>query len=136
MRYANRREFALPKDDELHLNARGSAWETVLDSGSMWLLIHDFPIPYGYAQSVSTVAVQIPASYPTTGPDMVYFSPPLSLADGTLINAAQVTCCIQGESFQRWSRHRSSLNPWRPGLDDVSSHLSLVEEWLNVARGG
>ena len=44
---------------------------------------------------------------------------------------------IMGQEFQRWSRHRTGQNPWRPGIDNLHTHLSLVEEWLlrEVNRG-
>jgi hypothetical protein len=43
-------------------------------------------------------------------------------------NLTSVTWAI-GE-FQQWSRHRTQQNAWRPGEDDISTYLSLVDDWL------
>jgi hypothetical protein len=37
---------------------------------------------------------------------------------------------LDGKQFQQWSRHRTGANPWRPGLDNVCTHLLLVNSWL------
>jgi hypothetical protein len=60
---------------------------------------------------------------------MVYFRQHLARTDGKTINALS-SGSIVGEPWQRWSRHRTSRNPWRIGIDDVASHLSLVDDWL------
>jgi hypothetical protein len=50
-------------------------------------------------------------------------------ADGVPIKAlAQQQ--IDGTGWQRWSRHRTPQNPWRPGVDSVATHLVLVDQWL------
>ena len=76
-----------------------------------------------------TVALLIPPQYADTQIDMVYVAPALARSDGRPI-AAVSPQAIQGHTFQRWSRHRTGANPWRPGVDDVASHLTLVDEWL------
>ena len=124
-----RREVVLPEDDALHLDARGLPWETVGDGGRQFLLVHDFPLPDGYDASTVTLALMVPPGYPTVQVDMVYFSPAVVRTDRQPIGAL-ATLVVAGTPFQRWSRHRTGQNPWRPGLDDVSTHLALVEEWL------
>jgi hypothetical protein len=124
-----RRQFRLPEGDEEALEACGLPWETILEGGSRWLLVRDFPIPQGYAHRTATAALRIPPSYPDDQIDMVYFDPPLALASGRPIGALSLTT-IDGKSFQQWSRHRTGANPWRPGLDDVCTHLLQVETWL------
>lgn len=124
-----RRAFKLPAFDESFLNSMGLAWETIVEGGKQWLLIHDHPVPPGYTNSSAIVALQIAPGYPDTQIDMVYFAPPLARLDGVAINAL-TELRIDGAVFQRWSRHRTKEHPWRPGVDDVSSHLALVEDWL------
>ena len=121
--------FALPKYDEDYLNSLGLPWETIREGGNQWLVIHDWRIPQGYTVGKVAVALLIPQQYADTQIDMVYFRPALSRSDGKAIGALSPTS-IQGEQFQRWSRHRTSANPWHPGIDDVASHLTLVDEWL------
>ncbi len=124
-----RRQFLLPEADVEHLNARGMTWETIIEGRWRWLLLYDFPIPHGYNVNSATVAVSISAGYPDAQLDMVYFYPPLNRQDGRGIGALS-SQTIDRKSFQRWSRHRTGANPWRPGVDDLSTHLTLVEHWL------
>jgi hypothetical protein len=124
-----RREFRLPVSDEQYLDSLGLPWETVKDGGLLWLLVHDWRIDPGYNVRTVRIALQIPGGYSDNQIDMVYFLPPLGRADGRPIAtiSSQPICA---ESYQRWSRHRTSANPWRPGVDDISTHLTLVDEWL------
>lgn len=124
-----RREFDLSEADEEGLISRGLAFETILEGEARWLLIHAFPIPGGYNHGAATAALRIPPSYPEDQIDMVYFHPALALASGREVKALTVTT-IDGKTYQQWSRHRTGANPWRPGLDDVTTHLLQVETWL------
>lgn len=124
-----RRQFDLSEGDEEGLRSRGLAYEAVVEGGARWLLIPDFPIPEGYDHRKATAALRIPPSYPEDQIDMVYFHPPLALAGGREVRALTLTT-IDGKPYQQWSRHRTGANPWRPGLDDVSTHLLQVETWL------
>ena len=128
-----RRQFDLSRDDRNHLNARGLPWETFKESVKtgirLWLLIHGWPVPKGYNQYEVTVAIMIPPNYPTAQLDMAYFLPALSRTVNHPI-ARTSEESIEGQTFQRWSRHRTSQNPWRPGLDNIATHLSMVECWL------
>ncbi|MDA3939470.1 MAG: hypothetical protein PF693_09200 [Spirochaetia bacterium] len=106
----------------------------IIDGSNRWILIQDYPIPPGYSIKIATVALQIPTSYPTTQIDMVYVFPDLKRTDNKVIKATSVRMNIGGKGFQRWSRHRTAVNPWRPDLDDISTHMGLVEEWF--MKGG
>lgn len=122
-----RRAFDLPEGDREHLDARGRPWETIID-GSQWLLLHEYPIVDGYNHSTATAALLIAPMYPETQIDMVYFYPHLTRRDGKAIPALS-DHALDGKTFQRWSRHRPD-EPWRAGVDDVGTHLLLVDEWL------
>jgi hypothetical protein len=124
-----RRQFNLPERDTLYLNALGLPWETIGTQGVGHVLIPDFPMPPGYTETTVTVALQIDAGYDDTQIDMAYFFPALARSDGKVIGALAPTV-IDGKTFQRWSRHRTSSNPWRPGEDYLGTHMALVEEWL------
>jgi hypothetical protein len=124
-----RRQFLLSEEDIEHLTARGLPWETVVDGGGQWLILHDFPIPRGYSNDRVSVAIQMTPGYPTAPLDMAYFYPGLSRSDNKGIPAitAQI---LDGKTWQRWSRHRTQENPWRPGEDSIVTHLALIEWWL------
>jgi hypothetical protein len=122
-----RRQFTLLPKDEQFLATLPYAWETVLDQARRWLLIHDFAVPSGYHQASVTLAVEVPALYPNAEMDMFYCLPALTLASGAAIPQTEAQEIIQGESFQRWSRHREN-SVWSPADDSVITHLALVEE--------
>lgn len=124
-----RRQFTLPEPDREFLDTRGLVWETIAEAGSNWLLIHDLPLPQGYNVNRVMVGLMVSAGYPEAQIDMAYFFPPLTRLDGKLINAA-TPLQKDGKTFQQWSRHRTAQNPWRPGEDDISTHLALVEQWI------
>ncbi len=124
-----RRQFLLPQRDREFLDARGLEWETITDAGTQWLLIHDFPVPAGYNCEKVVATLMIAPGYPDAQLDMVYFYPPLTRNDGRAINTP-ADQLLDGKIYQRWSRHRTGQNPWRPGEDDVSTQLLLVEGWL------
>lgn len=124
-----RRQFQLPEGDCTYITSLGLPWETVADNNTLWLMLHGWRTPPGYNHPNVSVALLVPPNYPDTQLDMVYFKPALQRADGKSIGALSDQI-IAGESWQRWSRHRTGTNPWRPSEDDIASHLSLVDEWL------
>lgn len=122
-----RKQFKLSAEDVEFLDRLGLPWET-LSSVSNWLVIHDYPIPTGYNTALVQVALLIPPSYPASEIDMAYFHPQLQKIDGKPINAIS-SQDIDGLTFQRWSRHRQP-GEWVPGVDNILTHLTLVDNWL------
>ncbi len=122
-----RRQFKLPASDVQFLDNLGLRWETVVN-GSHWLLIRDYPIPEGYNVRQADIALLIPAQYDAVQIDMASFCPALSKLNGRSISAV-AGIHIDGRNFQQWSRHRKP-NEWVPGVDNISTHLFLVENWL------
>jgi hypothetical protein len=125
-----RRSFVLPPEDVEFLDASGLAWEALIEGNLRWVLLRKFPIPQGYNVSESDIAIQLSDSYPSTQLDMVYVFPALSLSSGVPIKATDVSQPLDGQSYQRWSRHRTPANPWRPNIDYLGTHIGLIEEWL------
>jgi Prokaryotic E2 family E len=124
-----KRQFQLPEQDIVYLEGLGLAWEAVNDGGMQWVIIHNYPVPPGYNVAEVSVAVKIESGYPRAQLDMAYFFPALSRLDGKAINAITAQA-IEGKQFQRWSRHRTGQNPWREGVDDLSTHIALVSFWF------
>jgi Prokaryotic E2 family E len=124
-----RRQYELSEDDKAGLVARGLPFETVKEGEAKFLILPTYPIPAGYSVREAIALLRIPPSYPDEQIDMVYFSPALSLTSGRQIR--QLTSCqFDGRAFQQWSRHRTNVNPWRPGLDSICTHLLQVDNWL------
>lgn len=125
-----RRDFKLSDQDEQFLQSYELPWEAIL-AGSPWVLIHEFATPKGYNERKVTAAIRMETGYPHSELNMVYFFPGLSRMDGRPIGCANVLQPIEGKQFQRWSRHRTRQNAWKPGFDCLETHVYLVEDWLD-----
>lgn len=79
--------------------------------------------------------MRIERTYPDTQIDMVYLFPAVEKVSGGAIKAI-CNDKFDGKDWQRWSRHRTSLNPWRAGVDNLETHLMLIGEWLEKEVGG
>jgi hypothetical protein len=126
---ALRCQYEVLPGDRQFLDQYGLPWEAISD-GSPWILMHEFPTPAGYNHRNVTAAIRLETGYPAAQLDMVYFYPPLARLDGKPIGATEVKQMLDGKEFQRWSRHRTTQNPWKPGEDDLGSHVTLIEDWL------
>lgn len=124
-----RQDFSLPSDDRAYLEEKGLKYETVIENNVRRLVIYDFNVGEGYNHSKVDLYLRIEPGYPDAQIDMVYYHPGLQRKDGKTIGALSAEQ-FDGKSWQRWSRHRTRANPWRPGLDNVSTHLAQVRDWL------
>ncbi len=129
-RPALRRAFSLPEEDTDALDACGLTWETVQDGVNRWVLIHNVPLPDIFLARETSAAIQVPTSYPPAALDMVYYHPDIQRVDGQKIPCTEASVQIEGASWQRWSRHYSSANPWRPGEFNIFTHYTLSQAWL------
>lgn len=119
----------LPECDQAFLKDLALKWDLVPEGGIHWLVIYDFPIPEGYNFGTSDVSLRLERCYPDTQIDMVYFGHQLALNSGTTIRQI-VSVNHLNRTWQRWSRHRTSQNPWRPGIDCIETHIVQVRHWL------
>jgi hypothetical protein len=126
-----RRDFTLPEQDVDFLDAFGLQWETIREGAGLWVVISDYPVPVGYNIPKTHIALKIEAAYPVAQIDMVYFFPALEKRNGSSVPIrALANQPLLNVIWQRWSRHRTGENPWRPGLDDISTHLQMVNYWM------
>lgn len=123
-----RREFQLPGEDVRFLDSLGLPWEAIIQGSDRWVLIHEHPLPGGYNHQRVTVAVLISGGYPESPLDMFFLHPAVARADGVTIPASEVRQALDGKNFQRWSRHRPGDEPWRPGVDNLETHLVLIRD--------
>jgi len=121
-----RRVFALLPQDDALLQRRELHWETAVEGGRRWLLIHGYPLPDGYQQRATTIAIEVPATYPGARLDMFFCHPAVSRTSGAPIPATEHVETIFGARYQRWSRHRQ----WDPTRDTLATHLALIDESL------
>lgn len=125
-----RREFELLEEDEAYLATLQLPWEAAKLANQNWVLVHDYPIVDGYNVKKATMAIRMIGGYPTSGLDMVYFYPSLSRVDQQPIGAL-TGHPLDGKTYQQWSRHRTSANPWRVDIDNLSTHIPLADFWLS-----
>jgi E2/UBC family protein E len=125
-----RRDFSLPSEDIEWLESTGRPYELVNENGVMRVVLHQFPVPPGYSSPLVEVCVRIESGYPDSQLDMAYFFPALSRLDGQPIGATSGET-FHGKTWQRWSRHRTPANPWRPGIDNLGSHCELIADWID-----
>ena len=125
-----RRQFSLLAHDEAFLDQYGLPWETVID-GSQWVIAHNFTTHQGYNHPEASIAIRLETGYPMTQLDMVYVYPELVRNDGRQIPQTQHRQALDGKQWQRWSRHRTSANPWRRGEDGLETHIYLIEDWFS-----
>jgi hypothetical protein len=124
-----RKEFDVLSEDQEYLDSLELPWEAIVSQGRNWILIQNFPLPDGYIGHVTTAAIEMATGYPRAQLDMIYFYPDVKRIDAATIGALTHRN-IDGKNFQRWSRHRTGTNPWREGVDNLSTHMALVEYWL------
>ena len=126
----SRRDFVPPANDFEWLSTMGRPFELVAERNVLRVVVYGFAVPPGYNRREVDVNVRIDPGYPDTQIDMVYVHPPLERVDGHPI-AALSSDRFDNKEWQRWSRHRTPANPWRPGVDNLSTHFGLVEEWFS-----
>lgn len=126
-----RRDFDLDDRDRQYLDKRGIAWDTVMQGAGRWVILRLFPLPTGYTVSVADIAIQIPATYPIAALDMFYCAPFLQLTSGRLIPQTQGRQTLDGQTYQRWSRHRQGETVWNPNADSLITHIAIIDESLS-----
>lgn len=126
---AGRRDAPLLDTDDAFLKSYGLAFDVVQD-GSTWVILRDFPLPAAFSERSVSVAIRMEQGYPFTGLDMMYVFPVVRRVDGKAIPQTDVVQAIEGKAYQRWSRHRTQSNPWVPNQDSLETHVYLIEEWF------
>lgn len=127
--YQGRRDAPVLDQDRVFLDSYGLPWEIIRDR-SLWVVLHNYSLPAGYTASHCSVAIRIEEGYPYAALDMMYVFPALRRVDGRPILQTQCIQPIAGKSYQRWSRHRQSDDPWMPGQDSLETHVYMIEGWF------
>ena len=122
----------LPSDDRQFLDDHGLAYREVSDSGHKGVVLVDFKLPeIKFQVSAADILILLPPGYPDAPPDMFYALPWLELASGGgYPNRANKSWQLDGENWQRWSRHSSE---WRAGTDGIWTMVQRVNRALREA---
>lgn len=96
--------------------------------GWTYLVVHDYPIPDGYAPNVSRLLVKLPPLFPEAAPDMFWLNPHVRTSSGTMPQGASVEAVLDGQ-WQRFSWH---LQPsaWLPGISTLRDFMRCVRARL------
>ena len=127
--------MSLPEHDVVYLTERAISYEIATDTGMVCVLLAGWKLPEGLSLAETTVLFRLAAGYPDVAPDMWWCSPAVRRADGSSIQATDVTEPYLGRSWQRWSRHFAP-GQWKSGVDGLESYIALMNaEFLIAARG-
>jgi hypothetical protein len=122
----------LPQSDRDALTARSLEHTVSAAGGHTCVVIKNYPLPPGLNCRVADLLLRLSAGYPDVPPDMWWFSPAISKADGRPIAATESIESHLGRQWQRWSRHLPA-GAWKSGIDSLESYLALVNRELESA---
>lgn len=121
-----RRQFELPAEDVEFLDALGLPWEAIQEGANRGVVIDGFSLPPGLTPRIAALMIRVPPQYPAAALDMLWLCPAVTRTDNRPIQAL-ATETFAGRTWQRWSRHRTGPQAWRPGVDNLATHLRFVE---------
>jgi hypothetical protein len=92
--------------------------------GWTFLVVHDYPVPNGYAPNVSRLLVKLPPLFPEAAPDMFWLNPHVRTSSGAMPQGASLEAVLDGQ-WQRFSWH---LQPgaWQPGTSTLRDFMRCV----------
>ena len=126
--------MALPAVDTGYLNERARQHAVTIESGVICVVLGQFALPPGFDRTHSDLLLRLSPGYPDVPPDMWWFDPPVTLANGTTIPATEVRETYLGRTWQRWSRHFVA-GQWRSGVDCLETFLGLIQRELRRESG-
>jgi hypothetical protein len=87
-----------------------------------------FPLPsHRFNKPRTDLLVIVPLPYPEAKLDMFYVEPDLMLLNGSIPRGAEVIEPHMGRNWRRFSWH---TNTWNPAVDDLASHVGMIEQRL------
>ena len=122
--------MSLPSLDTEYLTGASIIHTVTIDGGMICVVLPSFAIPMGYSVSEADLLLRLNPSYPDVPPDMWWFDPSVTLADGTQVVATNNIESYLGRRWQRWSRHFKA-GQWRAGVDSLESYLALINSDLH-----
>jgi len=125
----------LPQVDLAFLDQVGYSYHLTMEAGLTCLVLERWALPRGFNHSDADLLIRLNPGYPDVQPDMWWFDPPVTLANGHSLPATNVTEHHLGRSWQRWSRHFKP-GQWQPGIDGLESFVALIRSTLERNAAG
>jgi hypothetical protein len=115
-------------EDAETLRASHLQLSLVADGPRVYATFTEFPLPAKrFNKSLTDLLVIVPLPYPEAKLDMFYVEPDLTLSSGSIPRGAEVIESHVGRNWRRFSWHTSI---WNPAVDDLASHLGMIEQRL------
>jgi hypothetical protein len=108
------RQMTLPEPDAEFLARRGLAHAVAVDCPMTCVMLQDWRLPQGLNVTTADLLIRLQPGYPDLPPDMWWFSPAVTRANGGAIEATQVS-----ENYLGRTRYRSLPLPSRPAQRPV-----------------
>ena len=125
----------LPESDISYLEERGTAYEVASEANMTCVVIRAWPLPGGFNLSQADLLLRLSAGYPDVPPDMWWFDPAVTLANGQRVHATEHSQPYLNRTWQRWSRHLQA-GQWQSGIDGLESYLALISAELHRCAPG
>ncbi len=117
--------MALPQPDIEFLDARGLPYTVTEEANMTCVVFPNYALPGGCNVAQSDLLIRLSPGFPDIPPDMWWFSPAVTRADGRSIPATEHAENHLGRTWQRWSRHLAQ-GQWRSGTDDIRTYLAMI----------
>lgn len=121
--------MTLPEPDAEFLARRGLVHTVTVDGPMTCVVLQDWRLPQGLNVTTADLLIRLQPGYPDLPPDMWWFSPAVTRANGGAIEATQASENHLGRTWQRWSRHFQP-GQWRSGVDGLESYIALIDREL------
>lgn len=132
-----RRHFQLPDEDVQFLDGLKLDWEAVQEGSQRAVLFHSFPLREPFQPKNVGLKIKLPMDYSSGAAlDMFFTSVQITRADGKVIPRLTQAGTFDGKTWWQWSRHYPGGTKWRPGVDNLGTHISFVQNILCKEAGG
>jgi hypothetical protein len=119
-------------EDIDRLAEAGFDTELLREGDQVGVVVRAVPLPEGrWSQESTDVMLMTTVLYPQSAMDMFWAPPDLCLPSGAEPAASSLEMHF-GRPWRRFSWHRNT--DWRPGRDDLLSHLEFTRARLNDGR--
>ena len=132
-----RKDFDLPEEDIQFLESLNLKWEAVQDGNARAVILYGFLMPQPFQPTEVNLMIKMPNDY-TSGAalDMFFTDAAIIRADGIAIKALTESAAFHGKKWWQWSRHYPKGTKWRPGTDNLGTHISFVQHVLDEESRG
>lgn len=123
-------QLTLPQSVLADVEADGGVWEFTQVGRLIHAVRRQLVLPPGLAPETVDLLVKLPAGFPTSGPDMFWVSPAITIVGRGAPQGCGSPHTWAGVTWQRWSRHIGA--GWRPGVDGLGTYLGYIRRCLAI----